>query len=367
MKAEGLDVVSFAAGEPDFNTPLSVCQSASQALEQGLTKYAPSRGLPILVEAIIRKLGRENKLQASGDNIVVSCGAKHSLYNAFMTLLDPGDEVILIAPYWMTYADQIVLAGGVPVIVQTTADTGFTPHSDQIKAALTAKTKAIVINSPCNPTGSALSRQQLKDIAAIALRHNLWIISDEIYERLTYDHPHTSIASLSKEVAERTVSIFGCSKSYSMTGWRIGFSVAPKQVSDAMANLQDQVTSNATTFAQAGAATALDLPDAEVESMRSEFETRRNLGLELLRAIPGLRISQPKGAFYFFVDCSAYLQGSVKTDLDLAELLLEKAHVATVPGSVFVGPGHLRLSYAASREDIQKGVMRLAQVLPTIA
>ncbi len=363
MKAEGIDVISFAAGEPDFNTPEAICEAAVEAIHQGQTKYAPSSGLPALRTALVAKLLRENHIHAADNELVVSCGAKHSLYNAFMVLIEPGDEVILIAPYWMTYADQIMLAGGVPVIVQTTHETGFCPHIDQLKEAITPRTKAIVVNSPGNPTGGAMDRTQIKEIAALALRHDLWVISDEIYERLTYNHPHTSIASLGKAIAARTVTITGCSKTYAMTGWRIGFAHAPAPVAQAMSNLQDQVTSNATTFAQVGAIAALNLPDTEVEKMRAEFEVRRDLGLGLLNKIPGIAVSEPKGAFYFFANVSAVLGGKIPTDLELADLLLEQAHVATVPGSVFHGPGHLRLSYAASRADIEKGIARIGEFL----
>lgn len=366
MKAEGQDVLSFAAGEPDFNTPEPVCQAAAQALQDGLTKYAPSRGLPALRKAIAEKVLRENKFTAHDDQIVVSCGAKHSLYNAFQVLLDPGDEVILFAPYWMTYADQIRLAGAAPVVVHTTAETGYTPHPDQVKAAITNRTKAIVVNSPSNPTGGAWERKLLKEIAAIALRNNLWIVSDEIYEKLTYDHQHTSIASLGKEVADQTVTILGCSKSYAMTGWRIGFSVSPPHIATAIADLQDQVTSNATTFAQAGAVAALQLPENEVEAMRATFQKRRDIGLQLLRQIPDLQVATPKGAFYFFVDISAYLDEHCPTDTQLAEKLLAQNLIATVPGSVFEGPGHLRLSYATSEADITEGIRRLQQGLQAI-
>ncbi len=363
MQAQGIDVLSFAAGEPDFNTPGAICEAAISAIESGLTKYCPSKGLPQLREAIRAKVQRENGFSCGDDQIVVSCGAKHSLYNALQVLVEPGDEVILIAPYWMTYADQIRLAGGTPVVVSTTAATSYTPHIDQIKEALSPRTKAIIVNTPCNPTGAAWDRGLIKEVAALALKHGIWIISDEIYERLIYGHAHTSFASLSKEVAAQTITVQGCSKTYSMTGWRIGFSIAPANVTSAMANLQDQVTSNATTFAQAGAIEALNLDPAIVEEMRVEFETRRDMGLELLRAIPDVSVTTPLGAFYFFVDISKHLGGSISDDVALAEWLLENAHIATVPGSVFEGPGHLRLSYAAHPDEIREGIARLQKGL----
>ena len=363
MKAEGIDVISFAAGEPDFNTPEPICNAAIEAIRAGFTKYTPSAGINDLKDAIVAKLDRENNVKVAREQVVVSCGAKHSVYNTMMTLLDPGDEVILIAPYWMTYADQIRLAGGVPVVIKTRAENGFVPTYDDLKAAVTGRTKAILINSPCNPTGAVLPRESIKEIAALALRRGLWVIADEIYERLIYGEEHQSIAALGADIAKQTITIGGCSKTYSMTGWRIGFAAAPVEIAKAMSNFQDQVTSNPTSFAQKGAIAAFNLPGEAVESMRTEFLARRDLIVGLLRAIPGLQTPEPRGAFYAFPDFSSYLGGKVASDLDLAAFLLEDAKVATVPGSVFEGPGHLRLSYAASRENIEKGVARIAESL----
>ncbi|QYK53097.1 MAG: pyridoxal phosphate-dependent aminotransferase [Fimbriimonadaceae bacterium] len=363
MKAAGINVLSFAAGEPDFNTPEEIREAAKVALDEGQTKYCSSRGLPLLIEAIQRKVSRENGFQCNANQVVVSCGAKHSIYNALQVLINPGDEVILFAPFWMTYADQVLLAGGKPVIIHTTAETGFTPDPDQIKRAITAKTKVLIVNTPSNPTGGAWSRQLIKEVASIALKHNLMIISDEIYERLTYDHDHCSFASLSKDVAAHTITILGVSKTYSMTGWRIGFSVSTPEIATAIANFQDQVTSNATTFAQAGAAAALDSATETVAGMKQKFCDRRELGLKLLGDISGLKTAPPKGAFYFFTDVSLYLTGRISTDVDLADHLLDTAHIATIPGSVFYGPGHLRLSYANSPEAITEGFTRLKNAL----
>lgn len=367
MKAEGIDVISFAAGEPDFNTPEPICNAAIDAIRAGFTKYTPSAGINDLKDAIVAKLDRENSVKVARDQVVVSCGAKHSVYNTMMTLLDPGDEVILIAPYWMTYADQIRLAGGVPVVVQTKAENDFVPNFDDLKAAVTSKTKIILFNSPCNPTGAVLPRETIKEIAALALRHGLWVVADEIYERLIYGAEHQSIAALGAEIADRTITIGGCSKTYSMTGWRIGFAAAPLPIAKAMSNFQDQVTSNPTSFAQKGAIAAFNLPAEAVEGMRAEFEGRRDLVVGLLRQIPGLNVREPKGAFYVFPDVSAYLGSKIATDLDMAAYLLEEAQVATVPGSVFEGVGHLRLSYAASRENIERGVARIADALKKLA
>jgi aspartate aminotransferase len=362
MKAEGVDVVSFAAGEPDFNTPEPVVDAAVQALHQGFTKYTPSSGIKDLKEAIAAKLLRENQVNVSPDQVVVSCGAKQSVYNSMQVLLDPGDEVILLAPYWMTYAELVRLAGGVPKVVHTSAKQGFVPTSDQLKEAVGSRTRAIILNSPSNPTGAVFPRQTIKEIAALALRHSLWVVADEIYERLVYGVEHVSTASLGREIADQTITIGGCSKSFAMTGWRIGFAAAPPKIAKAMSNFQDQVTSNPTSFAQKGAVAAYSLPAEAVEAMRAEFEARRDLIVRLLQAIPGVHIPVPGGAFYAFADFGAYLKPG-ETDLDLAAYLLEEAKVATVPGSVFEGSEHLRLSYAASRNDIERGVARIADAL----
>ena len=366
MRAQGEDVISFGAGEPDFNTPEPICRASIAAIEAGFTKYTPSAGIAELKVAIAAKLERENKIKVSADQVVVSCGAKHSVYNTMQILLNPGDEVILIAPYWMTYADQIRLAGGNPVVIHTTSQTEFVPSAQDLKNAVSPRTKAILINSPSNPTGAVFPRKTLKEIAAFALQHGLWIVADEIYERLVYGTEHYSIAALSAEVAAQTITIGGCSKSYAMTGWRIGFAAAPLPIAKAMSNFQDQVTSNPTSFAQKGAVVAFGLDSSVVEAMRVEFEARRDLIVSRLQAIPNVHISPPKGAFYAFADVSAYLGGTCLTDVDLSTFLLETAKVATVPGSVFEGAGHLRLSYAASRQDIERGVARISEALQTL-
>lgn len=363
LKASGIDVISLAAGEPDFATPAPIVEAAIKALHDGQTKYAPTKGIPSLQEAIVKKVARDNGFTCKPNQIIVSTGAKQSLFNSLQVLIDPGDEVILIAPYWMTYKDQILLAGGTPAVVHTDSSSSFLPTLEQIQEKVTNKTKAIIVNSPSNPTGAAWPRQLVKDVAALALKYGLWIISDEIYEHLIYGHTHTSFASLSQEVAERTVTILGCSKTYSMTGWRIGFSVSTPELASAMGNIQDQVTSGATTFAQFGAAEALDMGTDIIEEMRQIFEERRNFGMEILSEISDVRIKEPLGAFYFFVDVSQYLGGKIQTDLELAKHLLDEANIATVPGSVFEGDGHLRLSYAASQNSIELGLRRLEKAL----
>lgn len=366
LKAKGVDILSFAAGEPDFNTPDCIIEAAKKALEEGQTKYAPSRGIPQLAEAIQRKTSRENNFSCDLNQIVVSCGAKHAIYNSLQVLINPGDEVILIAPFWMTYEDQVILADGKPVIVQTSAETEYCPHPDQIKAAITPKTRAIICNSPTNPTGAAWPIETIKAIADLAEKHNLIIISDEIYEHITYGHPHTSFASLGSTIADRTVTILGVSKTYSMTGWRIGFTVSPAPIAAAIADFQDQVTSNATTFAQFGAAAALDSDHSLVDQMVNKFAERRQIGLNRIRQISNLSIVEPKGAFYFFINVEPILQKTGQSDIDLAINLLHQAQIALVPGSVFQGPGHLRMSYATNPDSILQGLDRLENALAQI-
>jgi aspartate aminotransferase len=362
MKADGIDVVSFAAGEPDFNTPNPIVEAAIDALRAGFTKYTPSSGIKELKLAIAEKLERENAVKVAPEQVVISCGAKQSVYNSMQVLLDPGDEVILFAPYWMTYAEQVRLAGGTPKVVKTNAGDGFVPSYDDLRSAISPRTKAIILNSPSNPTGAVYPRSAIKEIAATAIRHGLWIVADEIYERLVYGVEHVSVASLGAEIAAQTITIGGCSKSFAMTGWRIGFAAAPLPIARAMSNFQDQVTSNPTSFAQKGAVEAYRMPGEAIESMRQEFLARRDLIAALLRQIPGVDLKVPGGAFYAFADFSAHLSPG-ESDLELAAFLLDEARVATVPGSVFEGPGFLRLSYAASRHDIERGVARIGEAL----
>lgn len=367
MKAEGVDVISFGAGEPDFDTPEPISNAAIEAIQKGFTKYTPTSGIPELKGAAAEKLFRENGIKVSPDQIVVSSGAKQSLYNALMCLVDPGDEVILIAPYWMTYAEQVRLAGGIPVAVRTQIENGFLPDPNDIKSAITNKTRAIILNTPSNPTGAVFPRELIKEIVALAIRNGLWMICDEIYEKLIYDgEKHVSPASLGEDALSRTITVQGCSKSFAMTGWRIGYSAAPMPIAKAMSNLQDQVTSCPTSFAQKGAIAALKLGPETVEKMRTEFQSRRDLLIRKLREIPNVSVPVPKGAFYALPDVSAYLGAKIQDDAALASFLLEQVHVATVPGSVFEGPGHIRLSYATSRENIERGVDRIAEALQSI-
>ncbi len=363
LSAEGHDVISFAAGEPDFGTPEPICEAAIEAIRHGETKYTAGSGTPALKAAIVTKLAKDNSLDFTPKQIVVSCGAKHSLYNAFQVLVDPGDEVIIFSPYWMTYADQVILAGGTPVFVQTTLEQGFVPDLADLSAAITDRTKAIVVNSPANPTGAVFPEDILRGIARIAFEKGLWVISDEIYEHLSYAAPSRSIATLVPEILPQAIIVNGCSKSFAMTGWRIGYAAAPIEVANAMSCLQDQVTSNPTSFAQRGAVTALGLPSNVVIAMRDTFNARRQVILECLNKLKGVRCPEPKGAFYALADFSEHLCDRFSTDVELADFLLSESYVATVPGSVFGAPGFLRFSYATSPEQIREGVGRIARAL----
>lgn len=361
LQAQGVDVVSFGAGEPDFDTPEPIRAAACAAIEAGMTRYTPSAGVMPLREAIARKLLRENGLTYAPTQIVASCGAKHSLYNAMQVLLSEGDEAILLAPYWATYDDGVRLAGGVPKVVTTRDANGFIPTMGELAAAVGPRTRMIVVNSPSNPTGALYPEETLREIAELALRHNLWIVSDEIYERLVFDGKSApSIAALVPEVLDRTVTVGGVSKTYAMTGWRIGFAASPEPVAKAMTNLQDAVTSNPTSFAQVGAAFAFDMDPSTVEAMRDEFQVRRDLIVGLLNAIPGFTCNTPGGAFYAFPNVSGALKNG-EDDTAFAAALLDQARVAVVPGSAFGGPGHIRLSYATGRELIETGVGRIAE------
>lgn len=363
MKADGIDVIGLAAGEPDFPTPDAICDAAVDALRAGFTKYTTTTGIPELKDAIVAKLARDNGIEVHAQQVVVSCGAKHSVFNALNALLDPGDEALILTPFWMTYADQVRLCAAEPVLVPTDPRNGFQPDLDRVRAAITPRTKVLMLNSPNNPTGSVLQRETIEALVEMALANGIWIVSDEIYEKLIYSGEHVSPASLSKQAADQTVTINGCSKAYAMTGWRIGYAAAPLPVAKAMSNLQDQVTSNPTSFAQSGAVKALGMPEGQIAEMREEFRARRDLMVRLLRAIPGVHVEEPQGAFYVFADFSAHLGGRIASDLALADYLLEEAHVATVPGSVFWGEGHLRLSCASSRDAIERGLSRVSDAL----
>jgi len=364
MKARGVDVVNFGVGEPDFDTPENIKEAAIKAIRDGRTKYTPVGGIDPLKEAIVEKLGADNGLRYEKEQVVVSCGAKHSLYNIAQALYGPGDEVIIPAPYWVSYPDQVLLNDARPVIVKTREKDRFMLGPEALEKAVTPRTKALILNSPSNPTGFAYDRKALEAIAEVALRHNFYIVSDEIYEKLVYDGAeHVSIASLSGEIRERTIVVNGLSKSHAMTGWRIGYAAGPKDVVKAMTNIQSQSTSNPTSIAQYAAVEALTGPQQFIGTMRAEFDRRRRFLVDGLNSLKGVKCLSPNGAFYAFPNTSGLYGGKVKNSSELALYLLEEAKVALVPGDAFGDDGHIRISYATSMEDIRKALERMKEAL----
>jgi aspartate aminotransferase len=372
LKAAGEDIINFGVGEPDFDTPENIKEAAVKALRDGFTKYTPVGGIDELKTAIIEKFKKDNKLDYEKDEILVSCGAKHSLYNIAEALFGPGDEVIIPAPYWVTYPDQVLLNDATPVIVPTEEDNSFQVTSDLLMDKLSKKTKALVLNSPSNPTGLAYDRQNLEQIAKLAVEHDFYIISDEIYEKLVYDgFEHISMASLGEEIRQRTIVVNGLSKSYSMTGWRIGFTAGPRDITKAMTNIQSQSTSNATSIAQKAAVEALTGPQDFLSVMVAEFDKRRRFMIERLNSMNGVSCMTPVGAFYAFPNIASYLgrklnERSIDNSLDLSTFLLEDAKVATVPGSAFGDDRFIRLSYATSMDNIKKALDRIESFLAQI-
>lgn len=372
MKRQGIDVLSFSVGEPDFDTPEHIKEAAIRALKEGKTKYTPVGGIPELKEAICEKLHRDNGLSYSPDEVIVSCGAKHSLYNIFQAILNPADEVIILSPYWVSYPAQVLLNDGIPVFVETLEENNFQPTRQSIEEAITPKTKAIVLNSPSNPTGQIYTRETLEMVGEIALRHNLIIISDEIYEKLLYDgQSHISIASLSEELKGRTIVVNGLSKSHSMTGWRIGYAAGPKEIVSAMTKVQGQSTSNPTSVAQWAAVEALKGPQDFLKDMLEEFDRRRKAMVQGLNQIDGIKAAMPKGAFYVFANVKELLgkkfKGkTIESSNDLGMFFLEQARVAAVAGAEFGTEGYIRFSYATSMERIEEGLRRISQALQNL-
>jgi aspartate aminotransferase len=369
MAAEGIDVVNFGVGEPDFDTPAHVKDAAKRALDEGFTKYTPAAGMLPLKDAVMEKFRRDNGLSYARDEVMISCGAKHCLYNIAQALFDDGDEVLIPAPYWVSYPDQAMLNGAVPVPVPTREEDGFVPSAEEIAKRITGRTKALILNSPSNPTGGVIGRAALEKIAEATAARSVWIISDEIYEKLIYDgNEHVSVATLGDEVKKRTIVVNGLSKSHAMTGWRIGFAAGPKPVIAAMSDIQSQSTSNPTSIAQKAAVAALNGPQDFISMMRAEFDRRRRVMVEGLNAVPGMSCRMPAGAFYAFPNTGALYGKSaegrtVRNSSDLALYLLESAGVALVPGSAFGDDGFIRLSYATSEANIRKGLQRMGEAV----
>jgi len=369
LKAAGEDITNFGVGEPDFDTPENIKEAAIKALRDGFTKYTAVGGIDELKTAIIDKFKKDNNLDYEKNEILVSCGAKHSLYNIAEALFGPGDEVIIPAPYWVTYPDQVLLNDAVPVIVPTDESNSFQIDPDSLKKKLSSRTKALILNSPSNPTGLAYDKATLEIIAEMAIEHDFYIVSDEIYEKLVYDgFKHISIASLGEEIKQRTVVVNGLSKSHSMTGWRIGFTGGPKDITSAMTNIQSQSTSNATSIAQKASVEALTGPQDFLAVMMTEFDKRRKYMVNRLNAMEGITCKMPVGAFYAFPNVSSHFgktfNGTVINDsLEMSTYLLENAKVATVPGSAFGDDKYIRLSYATSMDNIKKGLDKIEKAL----
>ena len=373
LRTRGIDVISFGAGEPDFDTPERIKDAALRAMQQGQTKYTEVPGIPELRQAICTKLKRDNGLDYEPADILVSCGAKHTLFNLVVAVINPGDEVIVPSPYWVSYPEQVRLVGGVPVSVATDEATGFDLDPDRVRASVTPRTKLIVLNSPNNPTGAVFSRERLQAVARIAVERDILIVSDECYEPMTYDGRHFSIASIDSDVKSRTIVVNTCSKAYAMTGWRIGYAAGPRALIKGMTDVQSQATSNPSSIAQWAAIEALAGAQDDVAKMAGEFDRRRRLIVEGLNAIPGISCVMPKGAFYAFPNVSGLFGRTtpsgtaVRGSTDVASFLLEHARVAVVPGLDFGSDAHVRLSYATSAELIREGLSRMASAVKNLA
>ena len=363
MKAEGIDVCSFSAGEPDFDTPLHIKEAAKKALDEGKTKYGPAAGEPKLREAIAKKLKNDNNLDYTKENIIVTNGGKHSLFELMLALIKPGDEVIIPAPYWLSYPEMVNLAGGTNVLVKTTAENEYKITPEQLTNAITPKTKLFVLNSPSNPTGGVYTPEEIKALAQVIIENDILVVSDEIYEKILYDGAtHLSIAAVNQEIFNRSIISNGFAKAYSMTGWRLGYIAADVDIIKAMSTIQSHSTSNVCTFAQYGAIAALEGSQDCVSEMLAAFTERRKVIVEAINSIPHLTAPKPQGAFYIFVDIS---ETGMKSK-DFCETLLEKQKVATIPGIAFGEDRCIRLSYATSMESINKGMKRLTKFISSI-
>ncbi|NLM44682.1 MAG: pyridoxal phosphate-dependent aminotransferase [Clostridiales bacterium] len=362
MITQGIKVYGFGAGEPDFNTPDYINNAAIEAIKKGFTRYTSAQGTYDLRKAICNKLKRENDVVYNPDEIVVSSGAKHSLSNAFAAILNPGDEVILPIPYWVSYTEIIKLNGGKPVFIKTKSENNFKIAIEQLESTITEKTKAILLNNPNNPTGSVYSKEELKSLGEWALRHGIYIVSDEIYERITYDGiKHVSIASLSDSIKNITILINGMSKTYAMTGWRLGYAASNEKIIKAMTHIQSHAVSHPSSITQYASTIALNGPQDDVKYMVAEFEKRRNYMYEKINTIKYLSCNKPQGAFYVYVDISKILNREldgkiINNSTDLALSLLDKAKVAVIPGAAFGDDNYIRLSYATSMNTIKEGL-----------
>lgn len=368
MRASGLDVANLSVGEPDFNTPEAIKRAGVEAIEQNFTRYTAAAGILELRKAISAKLKNENSLDYSPSQIVVSSGAKHSIANALMATVNEGDEVLWPTPGWLSYPEQIRIAGGVPVAYPCHCENRFRIDPAELESLITPKTRAIIINSPNNPTGAAYSAEEVRQIGAVLAKHDIWVISDEIYEKLRYDgQPHTSFAAVDG-LYDRTIVINGMSKAFCMTGWRIGYLAAPQELAGAVSRIQSQMTSSVSSIGQKAALNALTQPQPEVERMIDAFRQRRDLVVELLAGIPGITCPTPEGAFYAFPRVDSYLGKSIngrtiEDSLALCQYLLEEQRVALVPGAAFGAEGHIRISFAASEDELQKGIERICEGL----
>ena len=366
MKAAGLNVIGFGAGEPDFPTPQFICDAAKEAIDLGMTRYTPAAGTKELRKAICEKLRRDNDMTYTYGDILVSNGAKHSLFNIFQAILDPGDEVLIPTPCWVSYPELVRMAGGVPVFIPATEETNFIPTNKDIASRVTRRTKAIVITSPSNPNGSVWEKEQLQFVADLAVSHPFFVVSDEIYEKLIYDgRQHFSIAQLGEQIKSQTFLVNGVSKAYAMTGWRIGYVAGPRNVISAMSSFQSQATSNPNSIAQYAAMKALQGDQSCVDQMVAEFQKRRDVMVDRINATPGISCLKPQGAFYIMMNIKQLLgkhyEGRmIESSLDFAELLLAEKQVALVPGVAFEAEGFCRLSYAVSMESMLDGLERIA-------
>lgn len=370
MKAEGLDVISFGAGEPDFNTPENIRNEGIRAINEGMTRYTPASGIIELKKAICKKFKSENNLDYTTSNITISSGAKHSIYNALMAIINPGDEVIVSVPYWVSYPELIKISGGNPVYIKTKEENDFKFTMADLDQALTDKTKALILNSPSNPTGAIYEKQELIEIANWAIKNNIFVISDEIYEKLVYDGEHISIASINPDIKKLTIVINGMSKAYAMTGWRIGFAAAHEDITKIMSNIQSHTTSNPCSISQYASVEGLLGDQSSIYEMKEQFNKRRNFMVEKINSIEGLNCRKPKGAFYVMINITQ-LKGKtiggtkINNSLDLAKILLDKGMVAVIPGIGFGDDDYIRLSYATSMENIEKGLERIKNIVET--